>query len=365
MHARSLSDYAREVRAALPAAAFAPARSRLWWLPVHAAIVVLAVAAIAAHAPLLVCALLSLVIGHSFACLTFLAHEILHGTVVRNRLARGVVGWVCFLPFTLSPRLWVAWHNRAHHGHTMIAGEDPDAYPTLDAYQRDRSSRLVADHFTLGRGHVLGFLSVFVGFSAHSTHMTLSARKYGFLSRRDHIASLAEKALGVLLWTALAFALGVVPFLFAYVLPMLVANALVLAFILTNHSLSPMTEVNDPLLNSLTVTVPRWMELTTLNFGYHVEHHVFPAMSPRHAPAVSKILRERWSDRYQSMPLLVALRRMLDTGRVYKDATTLCDPRSGREWPTLSRSDLVAWHDEQGLEREPEGPFGVKQLRAR
>ena len=61
------------------------------------------------------------------------------------------------------------------------------------------------------------------------------------------------------------------------------SNGIVMGFILTNHSLSPHTEVNDPLINSLSVTGPRWFEWLTLGFGYHVELHLFPAISARQA----------------------------------------------------------------------------------
>lgn len=59
--------------------------------------------------------LISLAIGVSFSCLTFVAHEAVHGGIVRGRAARQLVGWIGFLPFTLSPRLWAAWHDRVHH----------------------------------------------------------------------------------------------------------------------------------------------------------------------------------------------------------------------------------------------------------
>jgi fatty acid desaturase len=128
---------------------------------------------------------------------------------------------------------------------------------------------------------------------------------------------------------------GFVPFLFVFVLPLLVANAIVMSFILTNHSLSPRVEINDPLVSGLSVTAPRWIEWLTLRFGYHVEHHLFPAMSSRHASAVRDLLRKQWPDRYQSIPLHTALRELHRTARVYKDAMTLVDPRTGREYPTL------------------------------
>jgi fatty acid desaturase len=118
-----VSHYTNALRPSLPEEAFAPARSRLLWLPVHLSIIVVAMVAIASGWvawPLV--PVLSLVIGCSFAGLTFLGHETLHGAVVRHPLARRVVGFIGFLPFSISPKLWVAWHNRVHHGHANIAG---------------------------------------------------------------------------------------------------------------------------------------------------------------------------------------------------------------------------------------------------
>ena len=80
--------------------------------------------------------LLSLVMGCSFAGLTFLGHEVLHGAIVRGKKLRRVIGWFGFLPFVVSPRLWEAWHNRVHLHHTNQPGQDPDAYPTLEEYRQ-------------------------------------------------------------------------------------------------------------------------------------------------------------------------------------------------------------------------------------
>jgi len=79
--------------------------------------------------------LVSLLVGASFAGLTFVAHETLHGAVVRHRAIRRVIGWIGFLPFVVSPRLWEAWHNGVHHGHANLPGKDPDTYPTLAEYE--------------------------------------------------------------------------------------------------------------------------------------------------------------------------------------------------------------------------------------
>lgn len=337
MELRPLSSYVRELRAVLPSEMFAPARSRLLWLPANLAVIVAATWAVASGAiPWPLVPLVSIVIGVAFAGLTFLAHETLHGAVVKGRRLRRVVGWIGLLPFVVSPRLWIAWHNRQHHGNTNVAGVDPDMYPVLREYQESRLLRAVTDRFALGGRRWTGVLSLLFGYTGQSTQMLLTARRRGFLSRRDHLLAFAETGLGVAVWGAVALVVGLVPLLFVFVLPVIVANWIVMAYILTNHGLSPLTpEVNDPLVNSLSVTVPRWVEWLTLGFGHHTEHHLFPAMSTRHAATVRAAILARWPERYQSLPLGTALLRLHRTARVYEDDVTLVDPRSGGAWPTL------------------------------
>ena len=337
MHERTIAMYAREIRPLLQKSAFALARSRLLWLPVHLAVIALSVTALAAHwVPWLLAPFVSVLVGMSFAGLTFVGHEALHGAMLRGSLPQRVVGWFGFLPFVVSPRLWLAWHNRVHHGNTQLAGRDPDAYPTLQEYRESAAVRAVTE-IAPGGGRLRGLVTPLIGFSVQSMHMLLVARRRGYLSPKQHTFALLETAAGIAVWVTLAAVIGPLPFLFGYVLPLLVGNVIIMGFILTNHSLSPLTGVNDPLANSLTVTTPRLIQWLTLGFGFHVEHHLFPAMSTRHAPRVREILRARWPGKYQSMPLLDATAALHLSPRIYKDAATLIDPKSGNEWPTLAQ----------------------------
>jgi fatty acid desaturase len=330
-HAR----YVRELRADLPAEAFEPATSRLAFVPAHLAVITGAIVALASgRVPWFVLPVLSLVVGVSFAGLTFIAHEAVHGGIVRGRTARRIVAWIGFLPFTLSPRLWAAWHDRVHHANANVAG-DPDMYPTLAEYHASRRIRFVVDAFALGGQRWRGALSLVLGFTVQSAHQLIAARQRGFLKPRTFAFAIAETAAGVVVWAIAAAIVGFIPFLFVYVIPLLIANVIVMSFILTNHGLSPRVEINDPLVSGLSVTAPRWVEWLTLRFGYHVEHHLFPAMSSRYAPLVRDALQLRWPRRYQSMPLASALARLHRTARIYKDAATLVDPRTGREYATL------------------------------
>jgi fatty acid desaturase len=330
-----VSHYARVLRPLLPDEAFTPARSRVWWVPVHLAIIVISLVAIAkGWLPWALLPLLSVVIGACFAGLTFVAHEALHGAIVRNRQLRRWIGFIGFLPFTISPRLWNAWHNRVHHHHANVPGEDPDAYPTLDEYRKSPKLRFVVDHIAPGNNRLFGLLSLTVGFTVQSIEVLLVARSRGYLSPSAHRLALAETGLGIAIWAGLAVVLGPLGFVFGFLLPLVVANVVVMAFIFTNHSLSPLGEVNDPLANSLSVTLPRWLEWLTLRFGFHVEHHLFPGMSSRHAPRVRERLRERWPERYQSMPMGDALGMLHRTGRIY-EGEMLVDPRTGARAPSL------------------------------
>jgi fatty acid desaturase len=327
--------YVREIRRDLPAGAFEPATSRLALVPAHLAVIAFATIVIAlGWLPLWLAPLLSLAIGVSFSVLTFVAHEAVHGGILRGRNSRRWLGWIGFLPFTLSPRLWAAWHDRVHHANANIT-EDPDMYPTLAEYEQSGRIRFFVRAFSLGGRRWRGALSLLLGFTVQSAHQLIAARKRGFLTGRALAWAFVETLAGVAIWGVVAALVGFVPFLFVYVVPLLVANAIVMSFILTNHGLSPRVEINDPLVSGLSVTAPRWIEWLTLKFGYHVEHHLFPAMSSRHARSVRDVLRERWPLRYQSMTLRAALAELHRTARVYKDAVTLVDPTTGREYATL------------------------------
>lgn len=328
------SWYTKQLKKALPAATFDPARSRVAWAGLLVVGVGVAITAIGegwVSWPLML--LCSLGVGVAFGCLAFLAHEALHGAIVRTSWLKYLLGFVGFLPFVVSPRLWMAWHNRAHHDETARPGLDPDAYPTLREYENSRTLRFVTNHFAMGRGRTMGWLSLILGFTGQSLQILFGAHRTGLLSRREQLKAAAETTAGVALWVTLAVLVGFWSFLLAFFLPLLIGNAMLMAFILTNHNLSPTTETNDPLVNSLSVSGPRWFEWLTLNFGYHVEHHLFRSMSPRHAPRLRELILERWPERYQTLPLWTALKQLHASPRVYKDDTTLLDPLTGVEWP--------------------------------
>ncbi len=339
---QSVQRYARELRAALPAEVFERAPERLLWLPLHLAVIVtLAIYVVRAAPAWYVAAACALVAGHSWGCLGFLAHETMHHAVVRSRRIERLVGWIGFAPYGLSPTLWSAWHNQAHHGNTGKPYADPDSYGTLGYWKKSAIVRAL-EGIAPGSGRARSAIFLFVWFSIHSLLvLVFHSERNGYYARIARRTVYSESALMLACWASVFALVGARAFVFVYVLPVLVANALVMSYIATNHFLNPLTDLNDPLANSLSVTGPRWLERLHLEFGYHVEHHLFPTVSGRHGRTVRAALVGLYGERYLEMPHARALRLLFSRPKVHETHDTLVDPRTGSRFNVLAPGDLT------------------------
>ena len=180
----SVQHYAREVRGLLPPEVLQPVPAQLWWLPVHLAIIGgLAAVVVLAQPAWYVALACALIAGHSWACLGFLAHEVLHHAVVRNRTVERLVGYCGLVIFCLSPTLWIAWHNQQHHGHTGDPDADPDHFGTLETWRASAADHNTpTDHWDEGIKDPVSRLQV----------ETLDANIRDFGALADGIIGLAE-----------------------------------------------------------------------------------------------------------------------------------------------------------------------------
>ncbi|MCH2110770.1 MAG: fatty acid desaturase [Polyangiaceae bacterium] len=302
---------------------------------------------------------LALPLGFAFGGLAFVAHETLHGAVVRNRSWRYLIGYFSFLPFCISPRVWMTWHNRVHHAHTNQGEKDPDAYPRLKQYLEQTSVRIPVLWGALRSRKKRGLLTLLLGFSLQSLQVHLSAWSRGYLKLGAFLLALAEGALGWCIWGSFIYFGGGTAFLAFYLLPLMIANVIVMSYIVTNHSLSPLVNQNDPLQSSLTVKVPWLYEIYSLQFGYHVEHHIFPKMSAKYAPEVQAELRRIAGNDYQEMSLIRALSLVYRTPRVYRSNRELFDPETLESHPALGAvKNSLSSAEPHGFLRESVGGSG-------
>lgn len=330
-----LRYYTRELKQHLPREYFKPVPTRLLWLIPHLGVIAYCMwAVIALQLPWYANLGISLLLGASYSALGFLAHEVLHGSVVKTAWLRDTVGAFCFAQFSLGPKLWRKWHNVEHHGHTQHEEDDPDAMGTLEQYRERKALRLMYAVAPWLRSLVT-FIAFGFWFSYHSFEMLLRFQKE--FRGRERLALYAQFVLPTLGWIALFALVGPAKFVYIYIIPVMIANFTVMSYIATNHLLNPLTPVNDPLANSLTVSKPRWVDVLHFNFSHHTEHHIFPSMNPKFAPRVKALSKEFWPDRYNDMPHWKALLTLWKTPRLYRDDSQLADPKRQLAYPVVGR----------------------------
>jgi|UniRef100_A0A7C3HFI5 fatty acid desaturase len=352
-----LREYTKALKAKLPRYFFEPVPARLVYLPTFLALFGLCAWGIVATPHVWLKLLLSFGIGYSFIGLGFLAHEILHGAVTKHPIVRSVAGTIAFIPLLVGARLWRKWHNVEHHGHTQHPHDDPDAMGALETAIQKPFVKWMFRQVPALRSFFL-FFSFTFWFSLHA-HLMLRRFLPEFKPGERPVV-IFQAVLPVLVWLSALFWAGSFNFLFVFVLPWLMANFIAMSFIATNHLLNPITETNDPLLNSLTVRNPRWLEWLTLGFGYHIEHHVFPVLSPKYAHVVAQKIKELWPERYNELPHWKALFYLWKTPRLYRDHRNLIEPTTGQVFGTLG------FGLEDGKFRQPKPAhrkLGKKRLR--
>lgn len=325
--------YAARIAPHLPKDVFKPVPSRLFGGLVHLLISITGIVAISVFNlnPFINLAI-GILIGTSFASMGFLGHEILHGTVVRKSWLRDLLGAVAFWPLSTGPRLWRKWHNMNHHLHTQHEEHDPDAWPSMKQFVKNRLLRSIYRlPFTIRA--IANFCSLTITFTVHSARMFIVYLK-DFKPTKRPVVWL-ECVLPWSTWIGLLFIIGPIKWLFAFLIPLLIANFIVMAYISTNHRLNPLTPINDPLANSLTVTVPKWVDALHFNFSYHAEHHLFPGINPKYYPLVKTHIKRMWPERYHEMPLWKALIALWKTPRIYYEQHKLIDPHQGKVYGSL------------------------------
>jgi fatty acid desaturase len=312
--------YAAVVRPHLPADAFRAEPRHLGRIAVHLLIVMAGYSLLRSTGAWWIMLPASIVIGHSMACLLFLAHDVSHNAVIKNVPAKRSLELLLWGLNLIPPALWRRIHNQSHHVETNTLS-DPDrvfresestiatwTYTRLFFPNRKTPFRhpFVLFHFvTYIVRHVV-------------TAMLPGTTKFSFVTFKPQYTLAQKVSIAIELIFIVLIQIGIwffikgvwLTYLFAVPIPLLVASSVAMAYIFTNHFLNPLCKHSDPLIGSTSVVVPEWIDWLHDNFSYHTEHHVFPGMNPRHFPAVSRLLAEHFPDRYQRVQFKEAWRRL-------------------------------------------------------
>lgn len=319
----NIADYRRILDPKLEPARFHRQPSVVGHLVVHATFVTIVLAWVApniATVPLWALLLLAALAGHSVGILAFAAHEIGHGAVLRGRGARWLgefIGWTYVL-FTCSAVQRRA-HNLLHHNHGNTLN-DPDRRPTLDEATMYRAQAWITT-LIFPNSRVPWFCGL-LGFHAaicvyHINLLTHSLFRLPTRYNTGMTDKVRLQATGEFAWNAAvyAFFLGLAGFspwmgLFLWVM-YATATTLDGIYIATNHMLTGYhPDEHDPVAQTVTLSLPGWVDFLHLRFSHHTEHHLYPTAGPAHYPAIRAALRARFPDRYHELNLPQALHRL-------------------------------------------------------
>jgi fatty acid desaturase len=278
-------------------------------------------------------ALASPLLALILVALFMLLHELMHYAIVGSRAVSWAHGFIAGFYAGLTPDSWKHEHD-SHHTHLGKAIDDPDAVYDLDVYAAQEGVR---------KGVVLlpgnhSALSVTTRpFWWMAVHAQLLFARY----LRQPNVSRARKAVAVAVWLfdvsaqlMLISWLGPRYAVWGFLVPVCLHNLLLMYFLLGTHLTSQRSAEKDPLLGSLSMTFNPLWGWAWLDSGRHTEHHLFPQTSHRKLREVTRILRERYADRFKEVPFSASIRALETSGRVYVADEVLWDPASDRKFST-------------------------------
>ncbi len=287
--------------------------------------------------------IVSIVMGIALGSLTFFLHDLFHGSIIKSRSLAYICGLSIGIFNLFAPLFWQRVHN-FHHARTgntddpdrsYILAETPRNFIEKIAYKfrisREAYHPLISLIFMATGFFFYFFSTMFYGLAGKN----LSIKKYTKYQRIHELFKVGNGKYVVLCELVLILLFQV--FLFSKIasgnlltyglismLPVVISHFIAMSYIHTNHFLSPLTgEIDDPLINSLSLKNSRFVDTIFSNFSHHVEHHLFPAMSSSQYPKVRKLLLELYPERFQLIPMIDAIKLLLKTPRIHGDYTHL------------------------------------------
>lgn len=335
--ARAYPDYRKVLKQNLPAEYFKADPAHALWMIPHLALIAGCWFLLSAYFSWWLAPICSILIAHSFGCNGFISHDVCHGGGFKNGRIRHLIAGIGFSPFWIGPHLWSKWHNADHHNNTQIEGIDPDHLFTIEIYEKSPILRFLCRLKPAVRSMVV-FGSFSFRMSQHNLMMVIRYLKSPKTTSASKATIIVQFLLPLTFWVGLSAFLGWHVFFFGYLIPLAIANAMVIAYIATNHFLNPLADERDVLATSLSVTLPKylsWLDFLHSRFGAHVAHHLFPQAPIKHVREIEAKIAELWPDRFHIMPLGRALRLLWVTPWIYEEKTMLVDPHRQVRMPTL------------------------------
>jgi fatty acid desaturase len=205
-------------------------------------------------------------------------HETIHETAFRSTALNKAVSWIAGTLLFIPP-LWFRYFHFAHHRHT----HDPDNDPEL----------LTPKPKTLGGYAVhLSGIPYFTGMVCTLTANARGTAQDRFVPPKGTPKVIAEtrRLLGVYAaMLAVSLAAGSALLLWVWLLPLMLGQPFLRAYLLAEHTLCP--HVADMFANTRTTFTNRLVRFIAWNMPFHAEHHAYPGVPFHKLPAFHEMVR--------------------------------------------------------------------------
>ncbi|UWQ93207.1 fatty acid desaturase [Rhodobacteraceae bacterium M382] len=220
---------------------------------------------------------LMLPLGILLVFLFTLSHECTHQTPFETRWINEAVGHFCAVAIAL-PFVWFRYFHLAHHKFT----NDPERDPELEHGPRPSTPGTWLIYLS-GWGYWRAMLSTLI------TNARGQAAASYLPDRRQKDIQREARILLAIYGVALASLLYSPLLLWVWLIPVLIGQPFLRAYLLAEHGLCP--PVANMLENSRTTFTNRLVRFLAWNMPYHAEHHSFPNVPFHQLPAFHAITR--------------------------------------------------------------------------
>ena len=252
----------------------------LMHIGLHFLLIILVAGLLQISTPLWLRSIVTVVLGILLVSLFAPLHESIHKTAFKTNWMNSVTGWICGFILLLPPAYFRAFHM-AHHRHTQIKGKDPE----LDTPK----PQSLPGYFWLLSGvtYWKEQIMFFLGY-------VFSDRQDDFINKAKLGGVRREAGIYLVAYVSL-FAISMQTrsdhLLFLWIIPILVGQPFLRAYLLAEHTLCPL--VPEMLKNSRTTLTNPVLGWLCWNMNYHVEHHAYPAIPFHQLPKTHEYIHDQ------------------------------------------------------------------------
>lgn len=255
----------------------------------------------------------------AWPCFFFSLHELGHGAVLPPGPLRRIASAVAAFPILLQPTFWTAVHNHHHRFANQEKDCDRRRIFEHEVGELDFSQPLLT--VSMIWAVQLVYYSQITAFLAGQLPLPVQRRQV-----------LIELVISALCAIAAGWLMGWELLLYGW-LPCSTAGCLLQSlYLVSNHLTRPLATESDSL--GTTVSVRFAGGWSHMDFGRHVEHHLYPHVSHDQLAPVTAGLRAHFPERFQERPLLATVRYLLTLPGYYLSSHVLTDG-TGRRRVTI------------------------------